>query len=268
MPKTCLDHIIVLIPYQDLINPPEWLTQIFTLTPGGQHAGGRTENRLVCFQDGSYLELIAFINDLPEHRAGHFWGAKKPGIIDFAFSSAEDADSHYEALNDRLLKLEILEGKIGIAYDKPVDGGRLREDGVAVKWKVTFPPASLRRGEVPFFCHDVTARELRVPGTGDSVRHPCGAKGVRDLSVILPEESLNDLAKIYSAILDVEEDAEGGFRVGSVHSVEGSSGPTIRLLSPSSQEEEALVAERGLVLGNLKVVGNDSINLTRLNTWV
>lgn len=45
----------------------------FTISPGGRHADNRTENRLVIFADGSYLELIAFINDDPEKREGHWW---------------------------------------------------------------------------------------------------------------------------------------------------------------------------------------------------
>jgi hypothetical protein len=43
-------------------------------------------SKLVVFRDGSYLELIAFIDDDPKHREGHWWGDKGWGVIDFAFT--------------------------------------------------------------------------------------------------------------------------------------------------------------------------------------
>lgn len=71
-PQLSLDHIIVLVPYATLRSPPAWITENFTLAPGGRHADGKTENRLICFQDGSYLELIAFVGDDPKLREGHW----------------------------------------------------------------------------------------------------------------------------------------------------------------------------------------------------
>lgn len=68
-----LDHVIMLLPYELVVKPPSWLTDHFVVSPGGVHADGKTENRLVLFQDGSYLELIAFIDDDPEKRRGHWW---------------------------------------------------------------------------------------------------------------------------------------------------------------------------------------------------
>jgi len=51
-----LDHIIILVPYSDLLNVPSWITDNFAVTNGGQHAGAQTENKLICFRDGSYIE--------------------------------------------------------------------------------------------------------------------------------------------------------------------------------------------------------------------
>src|SRR4051812_39623576 len=56
-----LDHIIILLPHHHILHPPPWLTDSFTISPGGIHSDGKTENRLICFRDGSYLEIIAFI---------------------------------------------------------------------------------------------------------------------------------------------------------------------------------------------------------------
>lgn len=68
-----LDHVVLLVPYEDVVNPPSWVTDNFIINPGGTHADGKTENKLVLFADGTYLELIAFINDDAEKRRGHWW---------------------------------------------------------------------------------------------------------------------------------------------------------------------------------------------------
>lgn len=257
MAKAWLDHIIILLHYKDLVNPPEWLTKNFTITSGGRHADGKTENRLICFLDGSYIELIAFIDDDPKHREGHWWGDKKPGIIDFAFTTDEDAKTHYEAMKERLEKLG--KGEESVSYAPPVAGGRRRDDGEEVKWQVTFPE-NVKRGELPFFCHDITPRQLRVPITAESVKHPNMASGIKDMSIMVPQER-DDLAKLYSAILNVENVAEepgiGVFTVGSVHAVEHTSDPTLHVQWPAEDEEwqKQGVAERVVLLGNLVVGG-------------
>jgi hypothetical protein len=66
-----LDHIIILLPYSKLLALPAWIPKNFAVTPGGRHADGKTENRLICFEDGTYVELIAFIGDDPKLREGH-----------------------------------------------------------------------------------------------------------------------------------------------------------------------------------------------------
>jgi hypothetical protein len=235
--------------------------QNFTITPGGRHADGKTENKLICFQDGSYIELIAFIDDDPKHREGHWWGDKKPGIIDFAFTTDEDAKTHYEAMKVRLQKLG--EGKESVSYAPPAAGGRRRDDGEEVKWQVTFPE-NVKRGELPFFCHDVTPRQLRVPISAESVQHPNTAYGIKSMSIMVPHERANHLAKMFSAVLNVENVAEepgmGVFTVGRMHAVEYTSDPTLHVRWPAEDEEgqKQSVAKRGVLLGDL-VVGGISI---------
>jgi hypothetical protein len=75
--KSPRSHIIILVPYELLTSPPSWLTSAFTVSPGGRHADNRTENRLILLADGSYIELIAFINDDPALREGHWWVSGK-----------------------------------------------------------------------------------------------------------------------------------------------------------------------------------------------
>ena len=54
-----IDHIVILV--RNLEEAIADYTALgFTVTPGGVHADGATHNALVPFDDGSYLELIAF----------------------------------------------------------------------------------------------------------------------------------------------------------------------------------------------------------------
>ena len=53
-----LDHVVVVLP---ALGPAveAFAAAGFTVTPGGRHDALPTENALVCFADGSYLELLA-----------------------------------------------------------------------------------------------------------------------------------------------------------------------------------------------------------------
>jgi len=133
----------------------------FTVTPGGEHAGGVTHNALVCFADGSYLELVAFQRPDPTHR---WWRhAASGGFADFALLSddlAQDASS----LSDLVVR-------------EAAEGGRTRPDGVSVRWRAAF-----LRAPLPFLIEDLTPRDLRVPG-GEAVRHANGVTGIATLVV-------------------------------------------------------------------------------------
>ena len=216
--KVCLDHIIVLLPYEQLLDLPAWLTSNFTITPGGQHADKKTENKLILFFDGSYIELIAFIDDDPKHKEGHWWGEKQPGIIDYALTTDEDAHIHWEAMQARLANFDARLLKYD--YDSPVAGGRQRPDGVQVKWNVTFPKR-VQRGELPFFCHDVTPRDRRVPFSEEACTHPCRAYGVKSLTVTpsIAGSNTGEFSSVYSTVLDEAREDGNKFGLETVRSV-------------------------------------------------
>jgi hypothetical protein len=268
MAPVYLDHIVILLPHKDVIIPPKWLTDHFTITPGGIHAGGQTENKLIIFQDGSYIELIAFVDDDPKHRAGHRWGDKKVGIIDFALSSQDDADVSYALLKDRLEKADV-----GVKYELPAAGGRTRDDGQVLKWKVTVPEEPTLRGEAPFFCHDVTSRDLRVPFSEESTSHPSGAYGVTGLKIYVPRERVGELSKAYEAILDVKNGSVdgnvGAFEVGTLRHVDGKQKTVLSIQEPIKEGDQKLVEERGVLLGDLKfgrfTPGDKSSQTTRID---
>lgn len=224
-PSPALDHIVLLVPHTTLQNLPPWLTEAFTLAPGGRHADGVTENKLVLFSDGVYLELIAFIPEeghkkqQGQGRESHRWGARREGhVIDWANTLPHEADL-------ATIRARIAAARTGITYAAPVPGGRIRPDGVALEW-VTCSPALQREdgkdldgfvgGEAPFWCLDRTPRDLRVPFQGaggrDLVRHPSGVLGVRDLSVFVRDRGLFQRLKVTYDALQGQEGVplEGG----------------------------------------------------------
>ena len=188
------------------------------------------------------------MNDDPALRAGHRWGDKEVGIIDFALSSDEPAGELFERVRKRLAATEI-------RYEKPAAGGRTRDDGQVLKWEVTVPGLPANRGEVPFFCHDVTARELRVPGEKEWITHPSKATGVSELTIYVSKEQVGVLRKAYPAILSIEDGGseKGVFEVDSSRPVEGQGKTVLRILEAPDEEKRELVTERGVLLDELEI---------------
>jgi hypothetical protein len=136
----------------------------FTVTPGGEHADGVTHNALITFADGSYLELVAF-RDLDRALTHRWWkvAADGGGLADFALLS-DDLAADTAALGD-------------LVKTPPKDGGRIRPDGVELRWRTAVLKAPL-----PFVIEDITARELRVPG-GAAAQHANGAIGIAAVTI-------------------------------------------------------------------------------------
>lgn len=161
-----LDHLVILVP--DLATAITGYTALgFTVVPGGTHADGATHNALVVLADGSYLELIAFLRDAPQHRWGGHAARGHSGFIDFALLPLPDVGSVVAAAAAR-----------GLAYQGPSDGGRLRPDGERLAWQIGTPPSAA----LPFLCGDVTPRALRVP-EGLVRQHANGVTGIAALTV-------------------------------------------------------------------------------------
>lgn len=224
-PIPILDHIVILVPHATLLHLPSWLTDAFTVLSGGRHADGVTENKLVLFRDGVYLELIAFVPGREEGRRSHNWGRRREGhIVDWANSLAR-GEADLEAVRRR-----VAAAGGGIRYGGPKPGGRVRPDGVALEWAISSPciddegsGSTLRGfvgGEAPFWCLDRTPRDLRVPyRVEDNVRHPSGALGVAGVSVSVQEEGLFEaLKKTYDALQGrdgAEEEVAGAVKASS-----------------------------------------------------
>ncbi|ORY68321.1 glyoxalase-like domain-containing protein [Pseudomassariella vexata] len=203
-----LDHIVVLVPHSFLTTPPSWFANLFTFYPGGRHAEGLTENTLVLFADGSYIEFIAFVPGIdPAKRATHRWGRKKEGtVIDWAFTLRKN-----DAFPNIQRKVE--HTSTGIKYSDLIPGGRIRPDGEVLQWKISSAlkrdndgqeNGSIEPGQLPFWCLDVTPRELRVPYK-DQVftKHHSGAVGTAIIHIRPREASgTQGLEGVYEALLE------------------------------------------------------------------
>ena len=148
----------------------------FTVTPGGEHTDGLTRNALIPFRDGSYIELVAFLD--PEDPRENVWGWRAilpsgGGLIDYCAAS-DDLGGAARVLEER-----------GLGVEGPTDGGRRLPDGTEIRWRV----ARIRQDGwlLPFLIEDVTPCSLRVLG-GPAAEHPNSATGISRLELAASDE--------------------------------------------------------------------------------
>ncbi|KAK7968699.1 hypothetical protein PG988_007772 [Apiospora saccharicola] len=258
-PRPLLDHIVILVPHAFLASPPSWFAEAFTLYPGGKHADGFTENVLVFLADGSYLELIAFVDDDVGRggRAGHRWGGQKEGtVIDWALTllseNASDAAGSPESVSAAFKEIQrkVQEVGGGIEYRDLVRGGRNRPDGEVLEWATSAADAAgkpLEPGVLAFWCLDETPRKLRVPYKGGKLaEHASGAVGVALLQVTPPAaatsksgDDKSGLRSVYDVLFTKSDDGdqESSWTVGTPE--EGQHKPgEVHLRDPKSESCE------------------------------
>ncbi|KAK0455223.1 glyoxalase-like domain-containing protein [Desarmillaria tabescens] len=200
-----LDHIVHLTPPGTVQQASDSFKSLgFKVLEGGTHADGLTSNALVVLADGVYLELIAFTHaaswyplgsDERHRRESHRWAMKQPGWIDFAFLGN---GSKTTRMSDIINARGKLEGS-GTVYQSEVEGGRIRPDGVELKWLITSPA---EEGVLPFFCGDLTPRELRVPLQPPSnTVHLCTASGIAHVRVLAENRSIQHLSQQFTSVI-------------------------------------------------------------------
>lgn len=216
-----IDHLILLVSTADFLNPPTWLSDNFTIIEGGVHSRGTSRNKLIVFKDGTYIELFNWIDDpyrdgRPNDHADFPGWAQKPegSFIDFALTGeGEDvAQQTHRNLSAALSRLDP-SNNLPVVYDEPHSGGRKRVDGTTLRWQTTRPhyqsvtaSNSNARLDLPFFCHDVTPRDLRVPCADDKITsHPCGATGVAEITIQVPASEFGSYLRLYHAVMGVHD---------------------------------------------------------------
>lgn len=170
---TRLDHLVILVRDLDLA-AADYERLGFVVTPGGEHADGLTRNALIPFEDGSYFELVSFLD--PEDARDNVWGWRKfvphEGLIDYCVAS-----------DDLVYDVRRLES-LGFEVNGPDEGGRRLPDGAEIRWL----SARIRQkgSLLPFLIEDLTPRGMRVPG-GPAASHPNGASGMCRLEISAPD---------------------------------------------------------------------------------
>jgi hypothetical protein len=164
-----LDHIVIAVADLDAAFA-DYGRLGFTVLRGGEHANGITHNVLVVFQDGAYLELIAWKRPDPGNRWSDVFHRAGEGFVDYALLPG-DIGAVVAAAQAR-----------GLDIADPLPGGRNRPDGERLEWQT----ARSERPDVPFLCGDVTPRSLRVQ-EGEVRRHANGITGVAGLTVAVQD---------------------------------------------------------------------------------
>jgi catechol 2,3-dioxygenase-like lactoylglutathione lyase family enzyme len=202
-----IDHLVVVV--QNLAQASRDYEQLgFTVVPGGQHPVG-SHNALIAFEDGSYIEIIAFYRDAVDHR---WWDPLQKGerLVDFCFQT-DDLRGDTEKLR-----------AAGVAINNPVPWSRKRPDGYELKWLLSLATGS-HRGVAPFLIEDVTPRNERIPRQSE---HSNRIVGIDKVTVAVGE--LAPIERWYRAVLGksgtaIADDALGAeglrFEVGP-HAVE------------------------------------------------
>lgn len=177
-----LDHLVIAV--SDLPRTIADYTALgFQVIEGGRHPGRPTRNALVVFEDGAYLELIAWHGQgLAGDRWWQWLQAHGEGLVDFALHPGD-----VQAVVERA-------AAGGLALEGPLDGGRARPDGELLQWQT----ARAATPDLPFLCGDITPRPLRVQ-PGAVRQHANGVSGV--VSVTLVVENLETTLAGYQALL-------------------------------------------------------------------
>lgn len=132
-----------------------------------------TENRLVCFGDGSYLELLSFLNpsQVSTNRWWHLLG-KGEGWVDYSIYT-DNMDLEAARLT-----------QLSVPMVGPRAAGKTRRDGRS--WEVRW--LLLGRGVgspvLPFLIEDLTPHEIRVPPPASSVIQASGVPGIAGVTLL------------------------------------------------------------------------------------
>ncbi|MFB6296963.1 MAG: VOC family protein [Salinirussus sp.] len=159
-------------------------------TFGGVHDGGETQNSLVAFPDGSYLEFMT---------------PTDPGSEPDRWAGIVDNWRGPEHWCVRADVRELLTRAIaaGAPVDGPHPGRRERPDGTRVEWLTgRYGPPEIR-GVLPFAITDRTPREFRIP---DDAVTDSPLRGVAD--VLVGVESAADTVEWFRRLHDVPTPVE------------------------------------------------------------
>lgn len=180
-----IDHLVVVVP--DLDTAIANYTALgFTVMPGGRHPIG-SHNALIAFEDGAYIELLAFYAPNPGHR----WYAALQhggGLTDYCLVTNE-------------LRAEIANFRAhGLKISDPTPLSRTRPDGYQLEWLMGLSDPVNQPG-TPFLIEDLTPRDERIP---KQTQHANGVTGIQSLTVFGPDTVLEALTALFGSAASIE----------------------------------------------------------------
>lgn len=185
------DHVVVVVPELGAAIA-QFAAAGFTVLPGGRHDVIPTENALIVFADGSYLELLAprdaeARESLRVRSERRGWDAelrRSPAVarrfLPNLVRPAGVAD--WVLASNALRPVAAALRRVDQPASGPVSMSRERPDGTRLAWELLLPLEPW----IPFFIRDVTPRSLRVPEDDRVRRHANGALGVAAIRVRVP----------------------------------------------------------------------------------
>jgi catechol 2,3-dioxygenase-like lactoylglutathione lyase family enzyme len=226
-----LDHVVIAV--NDLDGAvADYQSLGFTVYPGGVHHGGVSHNALVVFADGAYFEIIAYREAAPANRWWQVLTTAGEGIVDFAVLP-ENTERDLQAARAR-----------GLDVEGPTPGGRLRPDGVRLDWQIVRPATT----DLPFWCGDVTPRELRVP-EGAIRHHANGVTGISALRILVADLAAS-IGRFKALVGPDAVSVDNGIPRISINKT------VFELVGPDSEDARRRLAARGEGVLSLKLRGS------------
>jgi catechol 2,3-dioxygenase-like lactoylglutathione lyase family enzyme len=226
-----LDHVVIAV--NDLDRAvADYQSLGFTVYPGGVHHGGVSHNALVVFADGAYFEIIAYREAAPANRWWRVLTTAGEGIVDFAVLP-ENTERDIQAARAR-----------GLDVEGPTAGGRLRLDGVRLDWQIVRPATT----DLPFWCGDVTPRELRVP-EGTIRHHANGVTGISAVRILVADLAAS-VARFKALVGPDAVSVDNGVHRISINKT------VFKLAGPDSDDNRRRLAARGEGVLSLELRGS------------
>ena len=259
------DHVVQVV--SDLPRAcKDFESQGFTVTPGGKHYKGISENALVFFEDGTFLELLTMRKGINArlirlfHRTKLFkqWqyspkygiayrfynrAIEQPdGITDFCLL-AEEPQAEYDRIQGQ-----------GIFLTNMLNAGRKKPDGSRAHWKMYGPYIA----DLPFLRSDYTPSS---PLPESAITHNNGIKGISTIHQLALDfkDSLNKYEVLLDKAPDFHDSKLGVFKSGDFE---------YKIYRAASHPElQKQLSGKGIGLYGLSFSGGDQskLNLTRLH---
>jgi hypothetical protein len=195
---------------------------------GGVHDNGITHNGVICFEDGSYVELLGMYDESQSPRREAFI-KNDVGPCGWAIEAAS-IETEAESYAQR-----------GVVTDAPFSMSRVGPSGEVAEWKVSFMGVDEPGQRLPFLIEDTTPRERRIrPTTTNS-----GTELVGISRVIIGVNDLDRAVAEFRRLFDVSLSSRSEDGIGSGREAAFEEG--VSLVS----FEDGPMADRVLRYGNI-----------------